>query len=152
MDAEIYPMPSFPLLAANDLEASAKWYQDVLGFQHIFSMPGPGGSVALVHLRWLKYADLLLVGNRDGQELAGPRGVGVTLSFSMLERFGGSVDAFAQQARERGATIASGPLSQPWNVREVTILDPDGYRLTFTAPLDTTLGFDKVLARAAGKE
>ncbi len=32
-----------------------------------------------------------------------------------------------------------------------TSLDPDGYRLVFTAPLDTNLGFDEVVRRAAGE-
>ena len=57
------------------------------------------------------------------------------------------MDAFAEQARKMGAEIESGPMDQPWNVRELTILDPDGYRLVFTAPLKTNLGFDEVLKR-----
>lgn len=148
MSEEIYPMPSFPTLIVRDLAASSNWYQEALGFKHIFSMPGPGGAPALVHLRWVKYADLLIAAPRNGQELPEPRGVGVSLSFSMFERFDGSVDALAKQAREHGAAIVSGPLDQPWNVRELTVLDPDGYRLVFTAPLDIGLGFDKVLERA----
>jgi hypothetical protein len=38
-------------------------------------------------------------------------------------------------------------------VRELTILDPDGYRLVFTAPINMGLGFDKMLERMTeGKE
>ena len=150
MTEEIYPMPSFPILIVSDLDVSAKWYQEVLGFKHIFTMPGPGGQPTLVHLRWAKYADLLIARPRPGQEVSGPRGLGVSLSFSMLERFDGSVDALARQAAQHGANIAAGPLDQPWNVRELTILDPDGYKLVFTAPLDIGLGFDKMLQRVAG--
>lgn len=150
MTEEIYPMPSFPVLTVSDLEASSEWYQQVLGFKHIFTMPGPGGMPALVHLRWVKYADLLIAKPRAGQELPGPKGVGVSLSFNMSGRFDGSVDALAAQARAKGANIASGPLDQPWNVRELTVLDPDGYRLVFTAPLNMGLGFDEMLKRAAG--
>ena len=47
MTEEIYPMPSFPTLIVSDLEASSKFYQDVLGFKHIFTMPGPVGSSLL---------------------------------------------------------------------------------------------------------
>jgi uncharacterized glyoxalase superfamily protein PhnB len=150
MTAEIYPMPSFPMLIVRDLEASSKFYQEALGFEHIFSMPGPGGKPALIHLRWLKYADLLISLPRDGREIPEPRGAGVSLSFQMLERFDGSVDALTEQARAKGANIISGPLDQPWNVRELTVLDPDGYRLVFTAPLNTNLSFDQVIGRAAG--
>ncbi len=57
---EIYPMPSFPVLNAADLAASSRWYQEALGFQHIFTMSGLRGVPLLVHLRWIKYGDLLL--------------------------------------------------------------------------------------------
>jgi len=39
---DIYPMPAFPMLAVSDLAASAGWYQEVLGFYHVFTMTGPG--------------------------------------------------------------------------------------------------------------
>jgi uncharacterized glyoxalase superfamily protein PhnB len=148
MTEEIYPMPFFPLLIVSDLEVSSKFYQDVLVFKYIFTMLGPGGQPALVHLRWLKYADLLIALPRDDQAIPEPRGAGVSLSFQMLERFNGDVDALAEQAKAGGANIVSGPLDQPWNVRELTILDPDGYRLVFTTPLNTGLGFDEVIKRA----
>ena len=149
MTEEIYPMPLFPTLIVRDLEASSKFYQETLGFKHIFTMPGPGGKPALVHLRWLKYADLLIALPRDGQAIPEPRGAGVSLSFQMLERFEGSVDALVEQAQAKGAHILSGPLDQPWNVREMTVLDPDGYRLVFTAPLNIGLGFDEVVKRVS---
>ena len=103
-------MPSFPVLVVSDLETSAKWYREVLGFTHIFTMPGPGGTPALVHLRWLKYADLLIAKPRPGQEIPEPRGAGVSITFNMLERFGGSLDKLAEQAKERGTHIVSCPL------------------------------------------
>jgi catechol 2,3-dioxygenase-like lactoylglutathione lyase family enzyme len=151
MTEEIYPMPFFANLIVSDLEASSKFYQETLGFKHIFTMPGPGGKPTLVHLRWTKYADLLISLSRDGKPVPEPRGAGVSLSFQMSDYLAGSVDALAKQAKARGAHIASGPLDQPWNVRELTILDPDGYRLIFTAPLKMNVGFDEVVRRAAGK-
>jgi uncharacterized glyoxalase superfamily protein PhnB len=114
-------------------------------------MPGPDGKPALVHLRWLKYADLLLSLPRDGKEIPEPRGAGVSLSFQMLERFDGSVDALAEQAKANGANIVSGPLDQPWNVRELSVLDPDGYRLVFTTPLNSELSFDESRWKRCGK-
>ncbi len=152
MTEEIYPMPFFVNLLVSDLETSSKFYQETLGFKHIFTMSGPGGKPALVHLRWSKYADLLIALPRNDKAVPEPRGAGVSLSFQMLERFDGSVNALADQAKAGGADIASGPLDQPWNVRELTILDPDGYQLVFTAPLNTNLGFDEVVKRAASGE
>ena len=148
MTEEIYPMPLFPTLIVSDLEGSANFYQDVLGFKHIFTMPGPGGQPVLIHLRWVKYADLLIAGPRDREELSEPKGAGVSLNFGMFDRFDGDIDAFAKHARENSANVM-GPVNQPWNVREVTVIDPDGYRLIFTVPLDINLGFDEVAKRAA---
>ena len=148
MTEEIYPMPSFSMLIVKDLEASSEFYQKALGFKHIFTMPGPGGQPTLVHLRWIKYADLLITGAPDGRELTEPRGVGISLNFGMFDRFDGDIDAFAEHARKNGANV-TGPIDQPWNVREVTVLDTDGYKLIFTVPLNINLGFDKVIERAS---
>jgi len=151
MTDEIYPMPLFPTLIVNDVEASSNFYQNALGFKHIFTMPGLDGKPSLVHLRWVKYADLLITRSRDGRELTGPKGVGISLNFNMLEHFDGDMDAFAKYAQEKGATV-TGPIDQPWNVREVTVLDPDGYKLIFTMPINLNLSFDEVIERVKKEE
>jgi len=135
---EIYPMPSFVTLAVKDTARSSAWYQDVLGFRHVATIPGPGGKPYLVHLRWVKYADLLLVAERA--PVNDPKGIACTLCFSMFARGEDSVDPLADKARSAGATIVAGPADMPWNAREVTIADPDGFRLNFTAPLRTATG------------
>ena len=148
MNEEIYPMPSFPTLIGSDLAESSHFYQNALGFKHIFTMSGPSGQPAIVHLRWAKYADLLITRPRDGKELPAPKGVGVSLNFNIFDHFGGDIDAFAKHARGNGANVI-GPIDQPWNVREATVLDPDGYRLVFTVPLNVNLNFDQVMEQAS---
>jgi len=139
-------MPAFPMLAVKELTASGRWYQDALGFRLIFSMPGPDGHPTLMHLRWKKYADLLLVTASPPQAAIEPKGAGVTLYFAMDS---GDVDQLAERARAHGATLVSGPVTQPWNAREVTLLDPDGYRLTFTQRADERLDFEQVVSQVA---
>ena len=151
MTEEIYPMPSFPTLTVKNVEASSNFYQNALGFKHIFTMPGPDGQPSLVHLRWTKYADLLITRSRDSKELPEPRGAGVSLNFNMFEHFNGDMEAFAKHARENGANVI-GPVDQPWNVREVTIFDPDGYKLIFMVPINLNLSFDQVIGRVQNKE
>jgi hypothetical protein len=97
----------------------------------------------------MKYADLLLTSPREGEHSTSPKGVGIALNFSLFERYQGDIDALAKQARENGASV-TGPIDQPWNVREVTVLDPDGYRLVFTVPLNVNLEFAKVIEQASG--
>ncbi len=133
-------MPSFPTLAVRDLAASSQWYQQVLGFQLVFEMSGPSGAPVLIHLRWAKYADLLLVS--DTSQTSAAKGVGVTLNFAMAQA---SVDNFAAEVGNKSASIISGPVDQPWNAREVTLLDPDGYRLVFTQPIEKQMSLEEVV-------
>jgi len=147
-EREIYPMPSFPLLAVTDVERSSRWYQETLGFADVFTMRGRDGTSLLAHLRWCTFADLLLTPSRTPVE--GQRGLGIALNFATT-----SADEIAERARAAGATIVDGPTDRPWNARDVTIADPDGYRLTFTAPQQHMLegrapNFDEVMAKVRG--
>ena len=101
-----------------------------------------------MHLRWVKYADLLL-GARPVEP--GKRGLGVTLSFSAyLARR--TVDEIAAQAEAHGARLAVPPTDMPWNARECTIEDPDGYRVTFSEPINIGRNFDEVIEEARKAE
>jgi catechol 2,3-dioxygenase-like lactoylglutathione lyase family enzyme len=142
---EFYPMRFFATLTVGDLDASTGWYVDVLGFRLVFSMPGPNGAPTLSHLRWIKFADLLLVPEGAEASSTPDKGAGVRLSFLVAE---GTVNELAEQVRARGGHIAEGPLTQPWNTREFTIRDPDGYTLTFFQQADDSLTFDQVVQNA----
>ena len=146
MEPDYYPMPAFPTLAAQSLEAYRRVYVDGLGFQHVFSIPGPDGRPVVEHIRFARYADVLLEQEAGGAHPASvDRGLGVRLSFSLAlaER---DCEEFAERARASGARV-KGPDVRPWNAREVEVIDPDGYVLVFTEPLDTTRDFDRVLAQ-----
>ena len=142
-EREIYGMPAFPVILANDLARSSQWYQDVLGFADVFTMRGPDDRPLLAHLRWSKWADVLITQARTPVEP--PRGQGITLNFMTL-----GVDELAERARAAGANVLEGPVDRPWNARDVTIADPDGYRLNFTGPSSNAArqSFDEVMKRA----
>jgi catechol 2,3-dioxygenase-like lactoylglutathione lyase family enzyme len=143
-DQEYYPMPAFPTLLASSLEASRRFYVEGLGFQHVFSIPGPDGKPVVEHIRFARYADILLEQEAPGSELkTGPRGRGVRLTFSLplAER---SAQEIVDRARSWGATV-EGPVERPWNTRDVVVSDPDGYVLVFTEPLDLGKTMDQVL-------
>ena len=142
-EIEIYPMPSFSTLVVSDIQASARWYCDVLGFTNIFTMPGPNDMPTLVHLRWIKYADLLLFPDRDKSLANKPKGIGIALNYSIAD-----IEDLAKRARQRNADIVEGPINRPWNICELVILDPDGYRLVFNSPLlsGEHRSFDEIVA------
>lgn len=163
---EIYPMPMFPRLTVSDVAASTEWYE-ALGFDAIYSMP------VMAHVRYRKYADVMLAadgmagtddaddeGGDDGRGDDGAaseedaddaaaakrtRGDGVSIYVTVQ---GESVDDVAERAREFGAEIAAGPENTPWNTREVTILDPDGYELVFSEEAESGKSFESVMGSA----
>ena len=139
---DIYPMPAFPMIAATDLALSSRWYQEALGFADVFTMRGPDGRPLLAHLRWSRWADVLITQARTPVE--SPRGRGITLNFMTL-----AVDELADRARAAGANVLEGPMDRPWNARDVTIADPDDYRLNFTGPSSSAerTSFDDVIKR-----
>lgn len=132
-------LPSFPTFAVTDLGASTTWYREALGFELVGQIPGSAGAEprgVASHLRWTRGADLFLIADDPESSAVLPderRGLGVTLTFGMVE---GNVDELAARARAHGAEVLLPPTDRPWNVREVLILDPDGYRLLFTQRLD----------------
>jgi uncharacterized glyoxalase superfamily protein PhnB len=100
----------------------------------------------LVHLRFSKYADVLL--RPAFGPSPGPKGLGFTLTFTVFDGDLDAVDALAERARKAGANILAEPGNRPWNARDFTVADPDGFRLTFTkGPVNKTLTFEEVVGR-----
>jgi catechol 2,3-dioxygenase-like lactoylglutathione lyase family enzyme len=141
MTEDFYPMPSFVTLAVEDVAESAKWYQSVLGFRVVFTMAGPAGNAVLAHLRLTKYADVLLAVARN--PVPKPRGAGIQLNFTLDDP---TIDDFASHVRSAWAHV-EGPIAQPWNARELYVIDPDGYRLAFVQQANTSLGIEDVVER-----
>jgi uncharacterized glyoxalase superfamily protein PhnB len=121
---DIYGMPAFLTLTVADLERAVDWYTNGLDFITLFTMPGPDGTPALVHLRRWRYQDILL---RRG---AAPTGGEWSFSIMALAE---QLDELAQRARAHGGGSVEGPLDTPWNTTDLRVTDPDGYRLVFTA-------------------
>jgi catechol 2,3-dioxygenase-like lactoylglutathione lyase family enzyme len=141
MMEDFYPMPMFINLEVADLPASVDWYQRALGFRVVFE--GPPGGPSIAHLRRDRYQDLLLL-PAQGEGLRQP-GEGVTIQF---QAGAATVEEIAHQARAAGTERVEGPVTRPWNVRDVTVYDLDGYRLRFSEPIDIGKGFDEVMAEA----
>ena len=142
---EIYPMPMFPTLSVEDIRESETWYSAKLGFSVIFTIPGADGAAMLVHLRWRKYADLLLVPETNSPYPTHEKGKGITLAFLTETE---TIHDMAARLEKRGVELDEGPVVRPWNTRDIVVLDPDGYRLTFFEPIDTTRTFEDVIESA----
>ncbi len=145
-DIEIYPIPLFPTLSVTDVAASLDWYTNRVGFVSAYSLPMPGGGLAMAHVRWRKYADLLLVPDSGPLDAAQSKGIGV--AFSLLVDTT-SIDEMAENLANSGVEIAEGPVNRPWNTRDIVVHDPDGYKLVFFEPVDITRSFDDVMGNVS---
>jgi hypothetical protein len=126
VDTTIYPMPMFVRLEVGDLARSRAFYTRALDFIELAVLPGPGGEPFLVHLRRWRHQDILIVPAR------GPVRAAIGLGLSLAAEYG-ALDGLAQRARAAGAEV-EGPVDTPWNTSDVTVVDPVGLRITYTAP------------------
>ncbi len=117
---------AFVKILVQDRAASAAFYA-ALGFETV------GEDGTFVHLRFPEGGDLFVVATPRGVKVDARRGYGVLLCF----KTGRDLDALAAGARQHGAKV-EGPEEQPWNTRELVVVDPDGYRLNFIAPMPAT--------------
>jgi uncharacterized glyoxalase superfamily protein PhnB len=63
------------------------------------------------------------------------------------------VDDVAERARRYGAPLETEPKNQPWNARDFSIRDPDGFLLTFTqGPVEPGITMDRIVQRSMGTE
>ncbi|MFJ9364755.1 VOC family protein [Nocardia sp. NPDC101769] len=130
IDRTIYPMPMFATFRVRDLAAATACYE-AAGFIALATIPGADGTPVLVHLRRMKYQDLLLV---PGEPAPGS----TTVTFAAG---GTDLTSLAKTLRERdlpGLGVA-GPADTAWYTTDVTLDDPDGNRVIFTAPREAEM-------------
>ncbi|MEU1204307.1 VOC family protein [Nocardia sp. NPDC005825] len=125
IDRTIYPMPMFATFQVRDIAATTAFYE-AAGFIALATIPGDDGTPAVVHLRRMKYQDLLLV---PGEPAPGS----ATVSFSAGEQ---DIAELANTLRARAfpGTAVAGPTDTAWFTTDITLTDPDGNRVIITAP------------------
>jgi YD repeat-containing protein len=113
-----------PSFTVNDLAKSLAWYRDVLGFA-VEQTWDDAGKVTGVSLRAGGVS--FMIGQDDwkkGRNRA--KGEGFRM-FCMTDK---NVDALAKGIEERGGKLDQGPRDQPWGVRDISLTDPDGFKIT----------------------
>lgn len=123
---EIYGMPAFVTLIARDADATVAWYTEALDFVVLFTVPGPDGRAALVHLRRWQFQDLLV------RPAPGPVAAGSTATVTFAAVYD-EIAPLAERARSAGGGEVGHPVDTPWNTRDLTTTDPDGNLVIFSA-------------------
>jgi catechol 2,3-dioxygenase-like lactoylglutathione lyase family enzyme len=127
-------MKAQPLIAVRDVEASSRWYRELLGCES-----GHGGpeyerivrddEIVLQLHHWDAHAHPHL-----GDPEARPLGNGVLLWFQIAD-----FDAAIARGRKLGAEILEGPLVNPSaRHREIWLRDRDGYVVVLASPAGDT--------------
>jgi lactoylglutathione lyase len=113
-----------PSFTVNDIDKSLAWYRDVLGFTagDRWEMDGVLRGVEL------SAGDVLFMIGQDDWQKGRDRvkGVGVRLYCETDQ----DIDKIAARIKAAGGTLAQEPADQSWGYREISLDDPDGYKLT----------------------
>jgi uncharacterized glyoxalase superfamily protein PhnB len=109
----------------NDLEKSLAWYRDVLGFGVEELWKDDKGAVMGVSL---KAGDVSFMIGQDDWKKGRERKKGE--GFRIYCETKKSVDDLAKGIEARGGRLDQGPKDQPWGVRDISLTDPDGFKIT----------------------
>ena len=116
-----------PSFTVNDLSRSLAFYRDVLGFG-VEEEWKDDGKVTGVSL---KAGDVSFMIGQDDWKKGRDRKKGEGFRIFCLTQK--NVDALADRIVARGGRLDSGPTDQPWGVRDISLTDPDGFKITIAA-------------------
>jgi uncharacterized glyoxalase superfamily protein PhnB len=118
-------------ITCKDVEASIRWYHEVLGFgvAQTFERDGKVAGAVIVA------GDIRIVLNQDDGKLGWDRikGQGIYIQINVAGL--GDVDATAARIKAAGGTLLNEPADRPWGVRMFQVKDLDGFKLGISTPL-----------------
>ncbi len=113
------------VIAVPDLEVSARFYGEVLGFE-VHEIGEPFWRF------FVRDGCVIMAGECRGA--LPPAELGDHSWFAYVEVDG--IDAFHEEIVRRGADVPSPPEDQPWGMRELTVRTADGHRMRFGSPIE----------------
>jgi uncharacterized glyoxalase superfamily protein PhnB len=116
-------------ITVKDLQASAAWYQNVVGFGVERTVEHEGRPVFVA----LKAGDVRLSLNQDNGAKGWDRVKGLGFSINMWTTE--DIDAIANRIKAGGGTLDSEPVDAPWGARYFRLTDPDGFKLAILKSL-----------------
>lgn len=114
-----------PSFTVNDLEKSLAWYRDVLGFGVEELWKNDEGEVMGASL---KAGNVSFMIGQDDWKRGRDRKKGE--GFRIYCETQKNVDDLAKRIESKGGRLDNGPTDQPWGVRDISLTDPDGFKIT----------------------
>ena len=126
---------AFPVVYTRDVQVSAAFYEQHLGFARQYQFPPDSDEPGYVGMR-RDESELGLVHESSPRELIG-------LSMGDAPRFElfvyvDDVDETVATMRHASVTILREPEDMPWGERVAFVADPDGNPVTLAAPVQST--------------
>jgi uncharacterized glyoxalase superfamily protein PhnB len=107
------------VLAVKNLNIEAAYYIEKLGFERDFTAPG---------WEFLSFGIFkVMLGECSDEMTAEETGNHSWFAHALVE----NVDEVYAEFIERGARILSPISDKPWNIREFSVVTPDGHRISF---------------------
>ena len=117
-----------PSFTVNDLEKSLGWYRDVLGFEVEEEWKDDGKVVGIS----LKAGEVTFMIGQDDWKKGYDRKKGE--GFRLYCETKKSVDDLAKRIESKGGRLDGPPTDQPWGTRDISLTDPDGFKITIAVP------------------
>lgn len=119
-----------PMLAVRNMKETIEFYKNTLGFKMGMAFPDADNP---------EYADL----SKDGMVLmfipAKDHGIGseekLGIGVYLYMEIDGNIDEYYAELKNKGVNIMADIKDEPYGIRDFTVEDPDGYRLTFNQPI-----------------
>lgn len=118
-------------LTCKDVEASLRFYTDVLGFTEGMRFDRDGKLAGAV----IVAGDIRIVLNQDDGKLGWDRIKGQGCYFQIGVASPADVDAAAARIKAAGHATLNEPEDRPWGARMFTFKDLDGFKLGISTPL-----------------
>ena len=118
-----------PSLTVNNLDRSLSWYRDVVGFA-VEETWKDGEKVVGASLR---AGDVSFMIGQDDWKKGRDRKKGEGFRIFCTTRR--SVDDIAQSIKAKGGKLDHEPQDQPWGMRDFSVTDPDGFKITIAQNL-----------------
>ena len=111
---------AIPIFAVDDLAATIRWYEEILGWTTSFVWPMPDSGEP----PW--YA-----GVRDGEVEIHLNSSDEDATAGKVYIFANDVDAICEAIKARGGEIAVEPKTYDYGMRDFALHDPSGNQITF---------------------
>jgi uncharacterized glyoxalase superfamily protein PhnB len=121
------------MLAYADAPAAIEFLTKAFGFEELFRMELPDGSVGHAELGLGGEAVVMLACEWPAGGLVSP--LQLPALHAQIRVRVDDVDAHHARARAEGATIAAEPADQDYGERSYRAIDPEGHRWIFAMPL-----------------